>query len=206
LEKTIMKHIATAFTALVVAAPALANDIVVPSGTYAIDPAHTRVVWQVNHFGLSEYTAVFNDVSGTLNFNAEDPTASTLVANVDPASIVTAHPFAEQTDFDAELRGAQWLDTAGFPEATFTSNKIEITGDNTGTVEGELTFRGVTQPVTFDVTLFGRLEQHPMAPTAALGFTAEGTIKRSDYGLTTLLPLIGDDVQLTIVTEMLLQQ
>ena len=201
-----MKRAVIALTALIIAAPALASEVTVPSGTYAIDPAHTRVIWKVNHFGLSNFTAQFNKVSGTLTLDADNPADSALVANVDPSSVVTAHPFPEQTDFDAELRGEPWLNTAKFPEATFKSTSIELTSDNSGRMDGELTFLGVTKPVSFDVTLIGQLDKHPFAPGAAIGFSAQGSIKRSDFGLNTFIPNVGDDVELIIETELLEQK
>lgn len=201
-----MKRAVIALTALIIAAPALASEVTVPSGTYAIDPAHTRVIWKVNHFGLSNFTAQFNKVSGTLTLDADNPADSALVASVDPASVVTAHPFPERADFDAELRGEPWFNTGAFPEATFKSTSIELTGDNTGRMDGELTFLGVTKPVTFDVTLVGQLDKHPFAPGAAIGFSAQGSIKRSDFGLNTFIPNVGDDVQLIIETELLEQK
>ncbi len=196
----------TALAALAIATPALANSISVPSGTYTIDPAHSRVFWSVNHFGLSNYTAQFNGVSGTLTLNADDPAASSVEATVDTATVLTGHPFPQQADFDVELQNPQWLDAAQFPTATFKSTKIEVTGDNTGTMEGDLSFRGVTKPVTFDVTFNGEMAKHPFAPGAAVGFSAQGKINRSDFGLDTFLPNVGDEVQLRIETEFLEQK
>ena len=201
-----MKRALTALTALIIAVPAFASEISVPSGTYAIDPTHTRVFWKVNHFGLSNFTAQFNKVSGTLNLDADNPAASTLVANVDSSSVVTAHPLPEQADFDAELRGEPWLNSAAFPQATFKSTNVELTGDKTGRIDGELTFLGVTKPVSLDVTLVGQLEKHPFAPGAAIGFSAQGSIKRSDFGLNTFIPNVGDKVQLVIETELIEQK
>ena len=201
-----MMRIATTLAALALAAPALASEITVPSGTYTLDPAHSRVHWSVNHFGLSNYTAQFNGVTGTLTLNADDPAASSVEATVDMTKVLTGHPFPQQADFDAELQSPPWLDAAQFPTATFKSSKVEVTGDRTGTMEGDLTFRGVTKPVTFDVTFIGEMGKHPFAPGAAVGFSAEGMIKRSDFGLTTFLPNVGDEVQLTIATEFLEQK
>lgn len=199
-------RITTTLAALAVAAPALASDITVPSGTYMLDPTHSRVFWTVNHFGLSNYTAQFNGVTGKLTLDAENPAASSVEASVDMATVLTGHPLPQQADFDAELRNPQWLDAAQFPTATFKSTKVEVTGDRTGTMEGDLTFRGVTKPVMFDVTFVGEMGKHPFAPGAAIGFSADGTIKRSDFGLTTFLPNVGDEVQLTIATEFLEQK
>ncbi len=162
-----------------------------PSGEYAIDPHHTTVNVRALHFGLSHYQLRFNRVSGTLNFNAEEPAQSTVAITIDTTSLDT--PYSGDRDFDEELQNSEWLDSAGFATATFTSTSVEQTGPNTGRVTGDLTIRGVTQPATFDVTYNSSWAQHPMGfPTAGIGFSATGTISRSAYGLNVLQPRAGD--------------
>jgi polyisoprenoid-binding protein YceI len=141
---------------------ASANDIALPSGTYELDPTHGSLFWTVNHFGLSNYTARINSFDATVDLNSEDITQSTLTATIDLTSLDTDYPFPEQTDFNAELQGADWLNTAAFPQATFVSTAITKTGDTTAQIEGDLTFLGQTLPVTLDATLIGFLEQHLM--------------------------------------------
>jgi polyisoprenoid-binding protein YceI len=178
-----------------------------PSGEYTLDPHHTTVTARALHFGLSYYQLRFNGVTGTLNFNAEDPTASTINVTVNTTTLDT--PYTGDRDFDAELQNSEWLDSAGHGTATFQSTSVESTGANTARVTGDLTLRGVTHPLTLDVTYNSSWAQHPMGfPTAGIGFSARGTIQRSAYGLNVLQPQAGapnsgvsDDVELVIEAE-----
>lgn len=187
------------------AAPALAQDISIPSGTYASDPTHTSLFWSVNHFALSNYTARINGVDATVELNADDLTQSTLTATVNMAGVDTDYPFPENTDFNAELRSANWLNTEAFPEATFTSTSITRTGDTTALIEGDLTFYGQTLPVTLDTQLIGVLESHPFTNSAAFGISATGTFDRTAFGFSTFAPNASAEVTLQINAEFLLQ-
>ncbi|MGH6949532.1 MAG: YceI family protein [Vitreimonas sp.] len=178
----------------------------VPSGQYTLDPHHTTVTVSARHFGLSNYVLRFNGVTGSLNFNAEDPAQSSVEATVAVTSLDT--PFAGDRDFDAELQNSEWLDAAGFPTATFRSTAVERTGPNTARVTGDLTIHGVTRPVTLDATYNASHRQHPMGPQVSLiGFSARGDVRRSEFGVRTLLPTTGgmdgvsDEVHLQIEAE-----
>jgi polyisoprenoid-binding protein YceI len=188
------------------AAPPQAVAIAAPSGEYALDPTHTSVLVRAKHFGLSNYTLRLANVSGALNFNAEDPTQSSVTASVAANSVQTE--YVGQRDFDDELENSEWLDAAIHPALTFRSTALELTGPNTGRMTGDLTIRGITHPVTFDVTYNQGYSQHPMGfPMALLGFSARGQIKRSDYGMRVLLPLaegaagVSDEVDIIIEAE-----
>lgn len=187
------------------ALPSLAQNISIPSGTYANDPTHTSLFWSVNHFGLSNYTARFNTVEAIVDLNADDLTQSTLTATVAMTSVDTDFPFPENTDFNAELRGANWLNTEAFPEATFTSTAITVTGDDTAEIEGDLTFLGQTLPVTLDAKLIGLMEDHPFTDGAAFGIAATGTFDRTAFGFSTFAPNVGAEVTITINAEFLEQ-
>lgn len=179
----------------------------VASGEYALDPHHTTVTIRARHFGLASYTLRFNTVSGTLNFNAENPTQSTISADVQIASLDT--PYGGDRDFDAELINSEWLDGAAHPVATFRSTNVESTGPNTARVTGDLTFRGQTHPATFEVTYRGSNATHPMGfPTAMIGFSGRAVISRSQYGLNVLQPSapsandgVSNDVEILIEAE-----
>lgn len=178
-----------------------------PSGDYTLDPHHTTVTVRARHFGLASYTLRFNRVAGTLDFNAEDPVQSSIEASVDVTSLDT--PFSGERDFDAELQNSQWLDSANHAVATFASTAVERTGPNTGRVTGDLTIRGVTRPITMDVTYNASWARHPLGHAfSGIGFSARGTIRRSEYGLTVLQPQPGapntgvaDEVELLIEAE-----
>lgn len=187
-------------------APPTPAAIDAPSGEYALDPTHTSVLVRVNHFGLSNYTLRLAGVSGSLNLNTEDPTQSSVTVTVAADSVQTEYVGAR--DFDDELENSEWLDAATHPNITFASTGVELTGSNTGRVTGDLTIRGVTKPVTLDVTFNRAYRQHPLGfPIALVGFSARGAIKRSDFGMNVLQPAamggvgVSDDVAIEIEAE-----
>lgn len=190
---------------LAVAPVALAQTTPVadlPAGAYTQDPTHTSVTFKVKHMGLSNYTARFAKAEIALVFDTKDPSRSTVSAVIDPLSIRTDYPFADKKDFDKELSSdANWFNAGKFPTITFKSTKVEVTGENTGKVTGDLTLLGVTKPVVLDVTFNAGYAKHPMAGMPAVGFSATTTIKRSDWGFTTFVPAIGDEVQIFIESE-----
>jgi polyisoprenoid-binding protein YceI len=184
----------------------VAVRISAPSGQYALDKNHTSVIARVNHFGLSHYTVRFTSPDATLEFNADTPTDSSLIANVDVRSIETDYP--GDGDFDADLQNSEWLDAANNPLMIFRSTALELTSPTTGRMTGDLTIRGITKPAVFDVTFNNGYAQHPARPQiAALGFSARGVFKRSDYGLMVLQPPAGtftgvsDEVEVLIEAE-----
>jgi polyisoprenoid-binding protein YceI len=180
--------------------PAFPQSIDVPAGTYVSDPLHTNVLWKVDHFGLSTYIGRFTDISATLELDPQDVTQSSLTATVDPASVDTNYP-ADDKDFDAEIASDMFLNAAEFPEATFVSRQIELTGDNTGTVTGDLTLLGQTHEETMDVTFNAALNPHPMTEKPAVGFSGTMTIDRKRYGIEQLVGPVGSEVTLEIETE-----
>lgn len=186
---------------------ALAQEIVppseLPSGNYSLDKTHASLIWKVSHVGLSDYTARFTDFDADINYNPEDPTLSSVTVTINPMSIETDYPNAEEKDFNAKLAtGEEWFNAENFPEITFTSTKITMNeGDNTGKMRGDLTFLGVTKPVTLDVTFNGGYLEKPFAGVPAMGFSATGMIDRSEWGFDTYEPGIGGDVEILIETE-----
>lgn len=189
----------TSACALAYDAPATTLDKTT-SGTYAIDPSHTNVLFSLSHMGFSHYYGRFNKVDGSLTFDAKAPEKSKLSVTVDVASIDT-----NNEKLQGELKSAQWFDAAKFPTATFTSTKIEKLSATKGKVTGDFTLHGVTKPVTLDVT-FNGTGINPIANSEELGFSAKGTIKRSEFGITQYVPMVGDDVTLTIETELHLKK
>lgn len=200
---TITKILAGLAVSTALVGAASAQDLAIGSGTYTTDPTHTSLFWSVNHFGLSEYKARFNSVEATIELDAEDVTQSTLTATIDMTSVDTDFPFPENTDFNAELEGENWLNTGAFPQATFVSTQIVKTGDDTAEITGDLTFLGQTLPVTLDTQLIGTLGKHPFAPGAAFGIKAIGTFDRTDFGFSTFTPNIGAAVTIEINAEFL---
>lgn len=173
-----------------------------PAGVYVADDTHTSVTFKVSHLGLSKYTARFAKVQAELTYDPADPTKSSVTATIDPKSIRTDFPRPEEKDFDKKLStDPEWLNADKFPAITFTSTRIEKTGDTTGKMYGDLTMLGVSKPVTLDVTFNGAYEKAPFSEVPAMGFSAKGTIKRSDWGFDTYVPNIGDEVEVLIEAE-----
>jgi polyisoprenoid-binding protein YceI len=194
-----MKSAALILLSVLMATPAMAQDNTAPSGTYVADVTHTNVLWTVSHFGLSNYIGRFNGISATLTLDADNPEKSSVVAEIEAASVDTNYPKQDE-DFDAKVAD-MFLGVKANPKISFRSTSVELAEDNTGLVNGDLTFNGVTKPVTLDVQLNGQLAQHPMTKKAALGFSASTTILRSDFGSTALQGPIGDEVDINIEIE-----
>ncbi len=165
------------------------------TGTYGMDPTHTSVVFKVDHLGFSTYIGRFDTVSGTLTFDENDPVKSAVNVAIESASINTNSRILEE-----ELRGAEMFNSEVHPQITFVSTGIEKTDDTTGKITGDLTIAGMTKPVTLDVTFNGGAP-HPFTKKMTLGFSATASLKRSEFGLDSWLPAIGDDVALIIETE-----
>ena len=176
------------------AAPEVAA-IAVASGTYKLDPTHTDVLAQWNHMGFSNPTAHFGTVDGTLVYNADDVSQSSVEVTL-PLSGLNSFT----AKFDEHLRSADFFDAGTFPVATFKSTKVEAAGTNKLTVTGELTIKDQTKPVVLDVTVNGAGE-HPMMKVPAVGFDATTTIKRTDFGVGAYAPNVSDEVTLRITTE-----
>lgn len=166
-----------------------------PAGLYKIDPSHTSVIWKVMHMGISDYTAKFSKVDGELTFDPADVTKSKVSISIPTSSVVTGLP-----DFDKEIAGPKFLGGDKTPNITFVSTSVVKTDDDEGKVTGNLTLNGVTKPVTLDVDFYGGIV-HPMNQKHALGFSAETTIKRSDFGVNYGIPMVGDEVKIEIETE-----
>lgn len=194
-----MKRPALALLAGLIALPAFAQDSTAPSGTYEADVTHTNVLWSVSHFGLSTYIGRFNGISATLVLDVDKPEKSSLVAEIQTASVDANYPKADE-DFDARI-AEMFLGVKEHPKITFRSTAIELGDDNTAEVTGDLTLNGVTKPVTLEVQLNGMMAEHPMTRKPVLGFSAAGTIKRSDFGSKAMQGPIGDDVDITIEAE-----
>ena len=175
-----------------------------PAGTYTSDLTHSSIIWKVNHLGLSNYTARFTDFEATLDIDPNAPEDATLSVTIDPTSVSTAYPNPEQEDFDATIgEGENFLNGGAFPEITFNSTDVTLTSPTTADVTGDLTMLGITMPLTLDVTFNGSLEANPFSGRPTLGFTATGSLDRTDFGMDYLSgQAVGDVVELVIQAEM----
>jgi polyisoprenoid-binding protein YceI len=177
----------------------------VPAGVYSLDRAHATLLFRVDHLGFSKYTARFRQFDAQLQFDPANFSASSVTVTIDPASIETDYPDPATVDFNAELRGQQWLDAAQFPQMTFTSRSVEPTGPNTMRINGELTLRGVSRPMTLDAKFNGGYRGHPMDPHARIGFSAHGWLKRSEFGMRAGIPEPGSKMGVSDEVEVIVE-
>ncbi len=164
----------------------------VEAGAYAVEPTHTRVLFSVSHMGFTTWYGEFTKTSGTLTLDPAHPAASKLTIKIDTASVSTSNSV-----LDSELKSPTWFGAAAYPSIDFVSTKVQQTGANTAKVTGNLTFHGVTKPVTLSVK-FNGAGINPMDKKYTAGFEVSGELKRSDFGVKTYVPMIGDDVKLII--------
>jgi polyisoprenoid-binding protein YceI len=179
-----------------------------PAGTYRPDPAHTRLWFIVDHLGFSKYMALFTKVDATLQFDPEHPEAMSVTATVDLNSLETHNP-ATDYNFNEIVSGEDLLNAPAHPQATFVSTKVELTGEHTADVTGDMTLNGMTKPVVFKARYNGGWGHMPMDPMGArAGFSLETTIRRSDFGIDFGIPEPGstmgvsDEVQIFFEVEM----
>lgn len=199
---------ATALMLALAAAPAMAEEASLtpwkelPAGVYTVDKYHASLTWKVSHMGMSNYTARFKHYEADITFDPADITKSSVTAKIDPTSLETDFAPTPEKDFNKNLITQEdWFNAGKFPEITFKSTRIEQTGDNTGKIHGDLTFLGVTKPVTLDATFNGGYAAHPFTKKAAMGFSATTSLSRSDFGMTHYVPMIGDKVDIIIEAE-----
>jgi polyisoprenoid-binding protein YceI len=194
--------IATAFVAAtaMVAIPVIAQNATLPgtpdvsrvkAGTYTVDPGHTQILFEVNHLGFTHFTGMFGGVTGTVTLDPANPGAASVSINIPVDKVLTTSP-----GLTAHLLTADFFDAKQFPTATFRSTSVTVSG-STAKIVGNLTIRGVTKPVTLDTRLIGAGTQ-PMSGAPAVGFAATTKIKRSDFGVSYGLPMVPDEVNLTI--------
>jgi polyisoprenoid-binding protein YceI len=178
-------------TALAQAAPDT-NPADVKAGTYQVEPSHTRILFAVSHMGFTTWYGDFTGASGTLTLDPKNLDATKFDIIIPANSVSTTN-----AKLDGELNGPEWFDTAKYPTIEFKSEKLVRTGHDTANVTGELTFHGVTRPETLHVS-FNAAGMNMLTKQYTAGFNATGMLKRSDFKQSTYVPLIGDEVTLTI--------
>jgi polyisoprenoid-binding protein YceI len=163
--------------------------------SYALDPVHTRVAFQVSHAGFSNPLGSFSGASGRLEFDPEDWASAQLDVRLPIATLNLGDAKWQQKILDRTF-----FDAGKFPDAHFVSRKVESTGGQTARVTGDLTLHGVTAPLTLQVT-FNALKRHPLTRKKTVGFSATGTLSRKAFGIDAWQHLVGDEVRLIIELE-----
>ena len=168
----------------------------VRAGAYVFDPGHSKITWSLNHFGFSTYVGQFPGVTGRLTLDPKAPQSAALDVVIDTAAVGTLNPA-----LDTHIKSADFLDVAKFPQATFKATSVKVTGEKTADITGDLTLHGVTKPVVVQAT-FNQAGANPVDKKYSLGFSGKAVVKRSDFGIKTYVPYIGDDVALQIDAEL----
>ena len=190
-------------TASLIAGEALAqaaatNPSLAPAGRYRVVRDHTQVVFSIMHLGLSPYYGRIGGATGNMTFSPLDPTRSGVSIELDTRSISTMSDAVTRS-----LCADDAFACAKSPRIGFRSTSIKRTGDTTGEITGDLTLAGVTKPVTLTARFHGGMQGPLGQDNYQLGFSAEATIKRSDFGLTKMIwhPTVSDEVKLFIAAE-----
>ncbi|MCC4831281.1 YceI family protein [Shewanella sp. 1_MG-2023] len=179
-------------------APNVESDLLeLQPGEYQLDENHAALIFKIQHLGLSTYVGRFNQFDAELNFDPNDMAAATLSAVVDISSIDINNP-----DLSDTLQEDTWFHSAQFPQAAFVSHTVTPINDTSFNFSGDLTLRGVTKPVTFTATFHGGADNW-MTGKYTVGFSAVGQIKRSDFGMSSYIPIVGDEIELEIYAEFL---
>ncbi len=168
------------------------NPAAARAGTYSVEPAHTRVLFSLNHMGFTTYYGDFTGVSGSLTLDPKKPAESTVAVSIPVASISTTN-----AKLDSELVTSDWFDAAKFPVITFKSTTVTPTGHGTATIAGDLTIHGVTRPVVLQAK-FNAGGTNPLDHAYTVGFDATTVVKRADFGVAKYVPLVGNQVAITI--------
>lgn len=178
--------------------PGKADPARVIAATYKVDSGHTLVRWTVDHFGFSDYFGIFGDVTGTLQLNPRNLSATKLDVTIPVAKVTVASAGLRDHLLRAGRNGGKPDFFGPNPaNARFVSTAVRRTGPMKADITGDLTLNGVTRPVTIAATFKGA-GAHPMNKRLNIGFSGTAAIKRSDFGIAYGLPLVSDRVALDI--------
>lgn len=172
------------------AAPAVAAP-----EAYVLDASHSQIIFSYNHLGYSTGHGMFSGFDGAITFDADAPEASNVTVSFPVKSMLTG--WEERF---AHFMSPDFFDASDDEMVTFASTSIEVTGETTALITGDLTLNGVTKPVVLDAKL-NAMGEHPMAKAPWAGFDATVTLLRSDYNLGAFAPFISDEVDVVISIE-----
>ena len=165
------------------------------AGEYQLDPNHGALLFKVQHLGLSDFVGRFEVFDASLDFSPDNPQQASLEAIITIASLDIAND-----DFAKTLLGPSWLNAGQYPQARFVSQSIEITGDNTGIVHGQLSLNGITKPVDMTVSFNGGA-QVLLTGKYTIGFTARASFSRSAFGIDKFASFVGDEIMIEFSGE-----
>jgi polyisoprenoid-binding protein YceI len=188
---------------LAISSVACAPSIAI-ADTWVFDKSHTEIRFSWDHLGLSRKSGRFLDMDGTLDFSPTEPEQGHIEVSIRTTSVATG-----VRELDDHLKSSDFFRAAAYPQITFKSNGITKTGERTGELSGTLTIAGIAKAVNLDVT-WNYTGEYPLSSINPAyqgkwvsGFSAKTTIARSDFGLKRAIPLISDEIQITIEAELL---
>ncbi|MEO0358575.1 MAG: YceI family protein [Pseudomonadota bacterium] len=185
-----MKHLYLSAALACVSAPVVADAV-----TFNLDASHSQIVFSYNHLGFSTTYGMFSGFEGAIQFDADAPDTSSVSVSMPVMSMFTGWESR-----DAHFMGSDFFDATDGDMVTFTSTDIEVTGDATANITGELTMNDVTKSVVLETTL-NQAGDNPMSGAPWIGFDATTTILRSDFGVGNFAPFISDEVDVIISIE-----
>ena len=164
-------------------------------GSYQIDPAHTSVLFKINHMGMSTFVGRFNELEASLEFDPAHMENAKLTALIKISSIDVNNKDLEET-----LKGSSWFEAEKYPQALFKTETVVMLNDTHAKFNGNLTLHGVTAPIVLNV-VFNGAGNNMLSGKYTLGFTATTRFKRSQFGIDYLIPAIGDDIDVEVFAE-----
>jgi polyisoprenoid-binding protein YceI len=168
-------------------------------GQYQLDKTHSYIFFRIDHLGLSKIIGRFNAFDASLDFNPEDITAMQLDGIIESNSIDI-----NNDDLESTLQEDAWFDSARFPQITFESQSIQPRDDGTIDINGNLTMRGITQPIVLNTTFNGGAD-NLITRKYTIGFSATAQITRSTFGMDSFAAFVGDDIEIELHGEFLRQ-
>ncbi|PZU06896.1 YceI family protein [Sphingomonas sp.] len=193
-----MKSISFAALLLAAAIPsaAIAQTPIAPAsvqaGTYKVETNHTLAEFTVNHFGFNDFFGVIPGATGSLTLDPKAIGSAKLDVSLPVERISTTNSI-----LDGELKSADWFDAAKYPTIRFVSQQVVQTGANSARISGTITMHGVSKPMVLDAT-FGGAGVNMMSKAYTIGFSATGTLKRSEFGVSKYVPAVSDEVRIKI--------
>ncbi len=181
------------FTLLAIAATFSTAALAAPE-TYVIEGSHTLPRFSYDHHGYSTQLSRFDKTTGKITIDRAAKTGSVDIT-IDTTSVNTGFQL-----FNEHIQGEDFLHTEKYPTATFKSNSIKFDGDKPASIDGTLTLKGISKPVTLTVTSF-LCKPHPMVKKDACGANATTVVKRSDFNMAKYVPYVGDEVTITVPVE-----
>ena len=183
------------YTSVALAAATLTTPAFATTENYVLDSSHSQIVFTYNHLGYSTTYGMFSGFEGEIDFNQEDPAASSVNVSFPVRTMLTGW----EGRFE-HFMSADFFAAADDEMVTFTSTSIEVTGDDTALITGDLTLNGITKAVVLDAKL-NQAGMHPMEQKPWAGFDATTTLLRSDFEVGAFAPFVSDEVEVMISIE-----